>query len=193
VDTLAEVRFGMGNSSRTSRRSEHIDVRTLHLASRALGNLHLPASFTINDLQSKIEETTGRQIRLMPRAMPPSGLHGVWIAGTEHDYVFYERRTASVHRDAILAHEYWHILNNDSSDIDDLRHFVARLLPDIDPSMINKIAARTVYRKVSEQLAETFATLVMADLGSWSRSNPRVSNPTVQRHITTVLGSRVDD
>lgn len=123
--------------------------------------------------------------------MPATRLHGVWIAGSEQDYVFVHAHTAPLHRSAILAHEFWHILNNDNSPDDQLRRVASRLLPDIDPAMIARIAGRSVFTDEAEQRAELFATVAIAALGPWAVRH-RPAHHDLQQRITSTLGAGVD-
>lgn len=57
-----------------------------------------------------VESFRGRAIRLWPVAIPAPLQFGLWLAGRETDYIFYEARTARVHQEHIIAHEISHML-----------------------------------------------------------------------------------
>lgn len=48
-------------------------------ARRRLAALDLPDRFTVDRLHEQIERYRGREVHLIPRALPPDGPHGLWI------------------------------------------------------------------------------------------------------------------
>jgi hypothetical protein len=174
-----------GSRRRTTLQSWHRRALTV------LAELDLPESFTIDDLHRAVERARGRPIVIECRVLSAAPLHGVWIAGPEQDYIFHHADIAPLHRNAIIAHEFWHILTQTGSQDEHLRRVVERLLPDIDPAMIMRIAGRSEFVDEIEQQAELFATVVIAAMGPRNARNRSVHHD-VQQRITSALGAVAD-
>jgi hypothetical protein len=182
--------MGAGENTAHSRRRTTLGSWR-ERAVTVFAGLDLPASFVIDDLHRAVERVRGRPIVIESRVIPAVRLHGVWIAGPSQDFVFHHAHTAPVHRSAILAHEFWHILNNDSPEDGELRRVASRLLPDIDPAMIERVAGRSIFTDEVEQRAELFATIAIAALGPRNARN-RPAHREVQQRITSTLGTGLD-
>ncbi|MGI5239468.1 ImmA/IrrE family metallo-endopeptidase [Dactylosporangium sp. CA-139066] len=79
-------------------------------AGAVLDDLGLPGSFTLAELQARIEARRGRPIQIHPRPMPAEGPHGLWVAGERVDYVFVDAAAPPLRRAQIIGHEFGHIL-----------------------------------------------------------------------------------
>ncbi len=70
----------------------------------------ITAEPTIVDVARVVAQRRGRRIVLFPCEWPDPLQFGMWVADPEQDYIFFERRTARVHQEHIIAHELGHML-----------------------------------------------------------------------------------
>ncbi len=102
-------------------------------------------------------------VRELPEQVAATGACGLWLGTEEADYVFYEARTAPVHREHIILHEIGHVLCDHHrivTDGDDGP--AARLLGDPHPGLVRRLMARTSYTTTEEQEAEMIASLIQS-------------------------------
>jgi hypothetical protein len=155
-----------------SRYSDDTLVLTLvRQAWTVLDELRLPESFTLDALHRRLEIRRGRRIHLISHQLPAQGPHGVWVAGTNDDYVFYDRTAPPIRRQQIIGHEFGHIVYNDEGTPIQPERLAALLpaehLPIHDASVNARALAactRTAYDEMTEQRCEWFGTVVVQRL-----------------------------
>ncbi|WP_369068746.1 ImmA/IrrE family metallo-endopeptidase [Kineococcus terrestris] len=77
------------------------------------------------------------------------------------DYVFVDESTSGLHRRHILAHELAHVVFDHGGPDVLAGDVAARLLPDVDPSTIERVLQRSSYSTAEEREAEVFASMVL--------------------------------
>jgi hypothetical protein len=142
----------------------------------------------MDDLHSAVERRRERPVHLLPRHMPNPGPCGLWIAGGSADYVFFDSATSPVHQQALIGHEFGHMLFDDDSTAADVEEVARMLMPDLDTRFVSRLLARTTYEQHRERRAEMFASVVVQRLGSWSEVPlPRTADPLVLARLIAAL------
>ncbi|MFF8731193.1 regulator component [Streptomyces sp. NPDC015171] len=122
-------------------------------------------SLTLDAVRERVEELRGRPLvlRELPEQAAATGACGLWL-GTDHaDYVFYEARTAPLHREHIILHEIGHVLcDHHRSLTEDGAEPADRLLHGLRPHLVRRLMARTSYTTTEEQEAEMIASLIQS-------------------------------
>ncbi|MEU2729123.1 regulator component [Streptomyces griseoviridis] len=112
-----------------------------------------------------MEELRGRPLVLkeLPEQAAITGACGLWLGSDDADYVFYEARTAPLHREHIILHEIGHILCDHHRGITDPGdELTGRLLSGLQPHLVKRLMARTSYTTAEEQEAEMIASLIQS-------------------------------
>lgn len=102
-------------------------------------------------------------LRELPEEAAATGACGLWLGTDNADYVFYEARTAPLHREHIILHEIGHVLcDHHRSITDDGDDLTDRLLEGLQPHLVRRVMARTSYTTTEEQEAEMIASLIQS-------------------------------
>ena len=101
-------------------------------------------------------------IHLIPRALPTGSPSGLCVSTNAADYIFYESQTSALHQEHIILHEVGHLLCEHRAATVSREEISELLLPDLDPSMIQRVLGRTCYPIWAEQEAEMIASLILA-------------------------------
>jgi hypothetical protein len=127
---------------------------------RLLSEIEVPEPFDVHAFADAISCRRGRPLRLLAKSSP-LGPCGMWLALPDADVVFYETATSRLHREHIIVHELAHLLaaHEPTESLDPA--LLGSLLPDLDPTVIRQVLARTTYSAVEEQEAEMIASLVL--------------------------------
>jgi hypothetical protein len=162
------------------------------LAERLLGTLALPPVFTMVQLQKAMEVHRSRTIHLVPRDLPVLAPHGVWVAGRNADYVFFDRAGGPLRQHQIIGHEFGHMLFDDEAAAADPDEIVAMLLPRPDEVTVASVRRRTGYVDAAERRAEVFGTVVTRRADPWSAPAPvPLADPEIlARLVATLEGER---
>ncbi|MFF9771099.1 regulator component [Streptomyces sp. NPDC014636] len=145
------------------RTSEYAALRRRCTA--ILRDLGVQRSLSLDALRARVEELRGRPLvlRELPEEAAVIGACGLWLGTDDADYVFYEARTAALHREHIILHEIGHVLcdhHRTLADGDD--RLAGRLLDDPQPHLVKRLMARTSYTTTEEQEAEMIASLIQS-------------------------------
>jgi hypothetical protein len=128
-----------------------------------LAGLTIPSPFDLDAFAAVVATHRGRPLTLRPmpglRAGAPCG---IWIAVPGGDYVFYDPGTSRVHAEHIVLHEIAHMLSGHDTGLDVSGGALARLVPDLDPSTVQRILGRVSYTTAQEREAEVLASLIRA-------------------------------
>jgi hypothetical protein len=127
--------------------------------------LDVPDPFDLDELIRRVAARRGRPIQLMPFDTAPGDPVGIWIATRTKDYICYEAATSKLHREHIILHELGHVLCGHKSTGDSAAALASLLMPSLDPAVVRRALARTVYSDPDERQAELFATVVLAGAG----------------------------
>lgn len=105
---------------------------------------------------------------------------GMWIALRDVDYILYEANTSRLHSEHIILHEIGHILSCHALDIRFDQEMLARLVPSLSATAIERVLGRVNYTNEQEQEAEMIASLLRArgslhSLGDSGRQWDRLS------------------
>jgi hypothetical protein len=92
----------------------------------------------------------------------------MWVATPDEDLIVYESRTSRPHQDHIILHELGHMLCGHHATPVTGQEATLLLLPDLDPSMIERVLGRTQYSAVEEREAELVASLILERASQWS-------------------------
>ncbi|MET9451139.1 regulator component [Streptomyces cinerochromogenes] len=125
----------------------------------------MPRSLSLDAVCARVEELRGRPLvlRELPEEAAATGACGLWLGTDNADYVFYEARTAPLHREHIILHEIGHVLcDHHRSITDDGDDLTDRLLEGLQPHLVRRVMARTSYTTTEEQEAEMIASLIQS-------------------------------
>jgi hypothetical protein len=168
-----------------------VDMKTLRQrCERLLREVEVPEPFDVHAFADAISDRRGRPLRLVAKPSP-LGPCGMWLALPDTDVVFYETATSQLHRDHIIVHELAHLLaaHEPAEPLDPA--LLGGLLPDLDPTVIRQVLARTTYSAVEEQEAEMIASLVLAHASSSAAPLPQLSESAdagVIHRLNSTLG-----
>lgn len=139
--------------------------QTRRRASQALLRLDLPTPFDIDEFRRRIEADRRRPLTL--RRLPTeaaSAFCGIYIQTADADLVYYVAATASAHEEHIIVHELMHLVMGHGAlqaPPASVGEDLARLLPGLDPSLVERALGRSGYRASEEHEAELLASMVM--------------------------------
>jgi hypothetical protein len=125
-----------------------------------LRSLDLPVPFDVRGFCDTLGTRRGRLIRLCPVSCP-AGPCGLWAAGTQVDYIFYEQATTPLHQEHIILHEVSHLLCGHRPEPLSDEECAWMLFPDLDAEMIRRVLGRAGYSADEEQEAELLASLIL--------------------------------
>ncbi|RKN05494.1 regulator component [Streptomyces radicis] len=144
-----------------------------HLRARCqniLYDLGVPQPYSLDSTVRWMEALRDRPLVLkeLPQQVAHAGACGLWVGTDDADFVFYEARTAPLHREHIILHEIAHMLvahhRVGFGDIDGegegLGGELAGLLTGLQPHLIRRLMMRTSYTSAEEQEAEMLASLM---------------------------------
>ncbi len=163
-----------------SRYSDDTLVLSLVRQARAvLDQLGLPETFTIADLQQRIEQRRGRRIHLISHPLPAQGPHGMWVMGETDDYVFFDDAAPPLRRLQIIGHEFGHIVFDDEGGPVHPQQLGILLEPHDTPDRTVNVntrmltaCTRTAYDDLIEQRCEWFGTVVVQRVGRSAPPHP---------------------
>jgi len=125
-------------------------------------SLDLPSPFDVHVFCRSLERSRGREIHLIPRALPAGSPSGLCVSTSTSDYVFYEAHTSGLHQEHIIVHELGHLICEHNAPSASREEVSQMLLPDLDPRMVQRVLGRTCYPIWAEQEAEMIASLILA-------------------------------
>jgi hypothetical protein len=130
-----------------------------------LRDLGVQRSLPLEAIRERVEELRGRPLVLqeLPEHVAAIGVCGLWMGTDKADYVFYEARTAPLHREHIILHEIGHVLCDHHRGVTDRADDLAGpLVGDLQPHALKRLMARTSYTTSEEQEAEMIASLIQS-------------------------------
>lgn len=145
------------------RTGEYVELQ--RRCTTILRDLGVQRSLSFEAVRDRVEELRGHPliVKELPEQAAESGVCGLWLATDDADYVFYEARTAPLHREHIILHEIGHLLCDHhrglTAKADDL---AGQLLTDPQPHVVKRLMARTSYTTNEEQEAEMIASLIQS-------------------------------
>ncbi|MFD7555849.1 hypothetical protein ACFV9E_15100 [Streptomyces sp. NPDC059835] len=167
-----------------------MNERTLRKRCRSiLRELGVTAPLRVPELCRLLGEHRGRPIRLIPYSLPVPGPYGLWIAGAQADFIFYQKETSQAHQDHIVLHEVGHILAGHGSDESEDAVW-QEVLPDLSIEVINRALRRTSYAEEREREAELVATIILEWASVLNRVTPRAPGDVSARRVHTALADR---
>jgi PAS domain-containing protein len=162
------------------------------LAHRRLASLDLADTFSLPQLISAVERDRGRPIHLIAKQLPSVAPQGLWIAGEQGDYIFYDSAAGAMRHYQIIGHELGHLLLDDDAVAADPGELAALLVPEADPTLVARLRMRTAYTDPVERRAEVFGTVVLSAIDGWSaRQQPRILHGELGR-LSSALEGVVD-
>lgn len=129
----------------------------------------------------------------IPRALPIASPSGLCVSTNAGDYIFYESQTSALHQEHIILHEVGHLLCEHRAASVSREEISDLLLPDLDPSMVQRVLGRTCHPVWAEQEAEIIASLILAKVERQRRDTvwavPSNVAPVVARVERSLRGS----
>lgn len=133
------------------------DLRAAH---RTLDLLGLGTRFTLNGLHRAVEQHVERTVHLLPWRMPTHEPIGMWVAGKNAEYVFYDQQAPPTLRAVIIGHELAHVLyDNRTRALSPAAHLGLRSSNAPQPAAAFPHTAR--FGGPNERRAETFGTVAV--------------------------------
>ncbi|MEU3372856.1 regulator component [Streptomyces sp. NPDC006711] len=130
-----------------------------------LRDLGVERSLPFDAVRARVEELRGRPLvlRELPEEAALSGVCGLWLGTDAADYIFYEARTAPLHREHIILHEIGHVLCDHRRDVAAQAGDLAGPgTGDLQPQLVRRLMARSSYSTQEEQEAEMIASLIQS-------------------------------
>lgn len=169
--------------------------RRLRLELRSLG---VVPPLDVDKLVKTLSERRGRPMVLRPWALEKPGPSGLWIDYPQMDVILYQEETTRLHQQQIILHEVLHVLVDEWEDkheegpevpTDEFVESWSDLVPDLDPKLIRRVAARCAYDDAEECSVELAATIIL----EWSSvvdALPALSEDPQVRRVQAALGDR---
>jgi hypothetical protein len=152
-----------------------MDLKRLRQRCEArLRDLDLPAPFDIDSFRGVLETRRGRPIRLCPM-ISRAGPWGLWAAGPDADYIFYEQATSPLHREHIILHEASHLICGHCPVPLSEEEGSRLLFPDLDVETVKRVLGRVAYSGDEEREAELLASLILERAGRGVASRARTA------------------
>ncbi len=117
-------------------------------------------------------------IHALPELPGSGGPCGAWIATGAADHVFVEQGTSPLHREHIILHELAHMLCGHAAALP-FAIDTQRLLPSLNPTVVQRVLARTSYTTSQEQEAEVLASMILEQGRGATRVPALVTSPEV--------------
>ncbi|MFJ8966659.1 hypothetical protein ACIRG5_45420 [Lentzea sp. NPDC102401] len=172
--------------------------RVGRIADDLLHAVAVPNPFDLGGFCAALAEHRGRPLTLVGlRTLlgdkpVPAQFSGLWLAGPDVDYLFYDDTTTPLHQRTSVLHEIAHmVLGHRSSERPQDVHLTLMriLLPDLDPVVVRRTMApglcrardvQTIdgYSDVQEREAETLATVLIDRLQFPVDADLRRESPT---------------
>src|ERR671933_554467 len=115
-----------------------------------LHELELPSPFDVHRFCAGLAARRGRQIHLRPLTLE-GGPSGLWIAGPDADFIFYEERTAPLHQLQITLHEICHIVCGHRPIEMSQAEVAGLLFPDLQEEIVRRALQRGSYSTTEER------------------------------------------
>ena len=147
----------------------------------------LPDSPDTDDLIAAVQQHRGRKMQIL--TAPPelsASVCGMWVETPSVDLVFIAESAAPFAREHVLLHEIAHMLLG-HGEARGPQSGLAQLMPDLDPSLLQKVLGRSSYEDPQEYEAELLATL----LQSRTRSSRPDSGGASDASSETALFGRI--
>lgn len=126
------------------------------------GGLVVPVPFSMGEFAARLEEGTGRAVKLVPVDMEGGGPSGIFLRTDDADWLCYERRTSPFHQAHIVVSLAAHAVLGDArgTAID------RRLMPDMSSRLIRVMLGDDADgATVTPDRAEAFAFAALARSG----------------------------
>jgi len=86
---------------------------------------------------------------------------GVWVATAAMDIILVEKAATPQHQDHIIAHELGHMVFDHYGVVEPSHALLSELLPNLNPTLVQRVLGRNAYTEREEQEAEVFASVLM--------------------------------
>ncbi|MFK4146485.1 regulator component [Streptomyces sp. NPDC004065] len=155
-----------------------------------LRDLGVHRSLSFDAVCARVQQLRGRRLvlRELPEQAAVAGACGLWLGTDDADYVFYEARTAPLHREHIILHEIGHVLcdHHRGGTSGDGRP-ITGILDGLQPHLVRRLMARTSYSTAEEQEAEMIASLIQS-AGTAGRAGGRLGRLGAFLGVTVDVG-----
>lgn len=133
----------------------------------------LPADGDLRSLLSRLADQRGRPITLSHWQADPASPSGLWVALTDRDHIIVAADAPPAREAAIICHELGHmLLGHEGPSAPTGAHLRAEAAPDISPDVAARFLARHGYENALEREAETFGTLLAAEVARRAGGGP---------------------
>jgi hypothetical protein len=133
--------------------------------------LALPRTIQLPALLQGVSDLRGRRIVVCPTSTRPAPC-GLWLAASSRDYIFYEAETTPLHQAHIVLHELAHLVCGHQSAQVLEPELLRSLLPDLEPSVLQRVLRRASYDTEQEQEAELLASMLLERLAPRESASP---------------------
>lgn len=165
-------------------------IQTLYrLAAQRLAALDLPAVFGIAELRAAVERARGRPVRLIAKDLPVLAPHGLWIAGEQADYVFFDRAAGPIRQYQIIGHELGHMLFDDDAVPAHPAELAAVIAPQPSAEVVRVLGLRTGYSDPVERRAEVFGTVAIRRMDLWAAGASSADGTPAQQALLARLAA----
>jgi len=113
--------------------------------------------FTMHGLQSRLEQHSGRAVRLLSATMPPGAPSGAWLQTGSTDFLFYEEQTSPFHQPHIVSSLTAHIVLGDKA----AGRITSQLASKVDLPLGRMIPGSQIGDAISRAESERFAFEVL--------------------------------
>ncbi|WBO68678.1 ParH-like protein [Streptomyces camelliae] len=127
---------------------------------RRVQALSLPRPFDAAVFIAALAAERGRPIDLVPVAGRTDTPCGLLVTTDRADCIVYAADTTALHQQHILLHEAAHLICGHHEAPPSLSPAARVLLPNLPPSLVERVLGRTVYTEPQEREAELVASLI---------------------------------
>lgn len=125
----------------------------------------LPADGDLPSLIHRLAGHRGRPITLSHWQADPASPSGLWVALRDRDHIIVAADAPPAREAAIICHELGHmLLGHEGPSAPPGQQVGAEAAPDIAPDVAARFLARHGYQDALEREAETFGTLLAAEV-----------------------------
>jgi hypothetical protein len=126
-----------------------------------VGELAIPAPFTMDRLRASLEKYLERPVRLMPVSMGPDAPSGVLVQTAAADYLYYDQQTSPFHQMHIAVSLAARALVSNPG----LPSIDPRVIPALEPHLAAFVMDDGAPGRLDDRDADAFAVLVTARAG----------------------------
>ncbi|WP_328581075.1 ParH-like protein [Streptomyces sp. NBC_00370] len=149
---------------------------------RTVEGLALPSPFDAETFIGMLASARGRPIELIPVSARPHTPCGLLVTTDSADCILYTTDTTVLHQQHILLHEAAHVICGHHETAPAVSAAARLLLPNLPPSLVQRVLGRSVYSEPQEREAELVASLILTRARKQDRAAPAAPAGRDQQH-----------